>query len=156
MQQFLDSWFRLFPFGLAPSLDDVTPEHRQCWLSLLEKLEGPDYQRWQRTPPGRLGLIILMGTVSKLLNVADSAFMAKRAYLLCIQGVEWGFDTQLELSQRRYFYEPLFQSDAKKDKLLLQKLLFGMRSQLAIDAQLDNGLALWGLWWSDTHREALQ
>lgn len=145
MQQFLNSWFLVCNKGTEledACLPDGVAEY---WTELLHKATEGELVDWQRTPPGRLALIILCGPVGRLLHTRNEKQLALKAKSLCLRGIELGFDTQLTVVERRYFYDPLFQSSLPQDRELLQKLLAGMRAP-ATQAE-DAGLRIWQNWW---------
>lgn len=144
MQQFLNSWFSVCNGDTQLQEVSLSEGTFEYWTELTNKALEGELVDWQRTPPGRLALIILCGPVSRLLKVNNEKQLSLKAKSLCLRGIELGFDTQLNVVERRYFYDPLFQSNSPQDRDLLQKLLAGMRAP-ATQAE-DAGLSVWQSW----------
>ncbi|GGI73312.1 DUF924 family protein [Shewanella gelidii] len=150
MQQFLESWFAECSDGKAPALESVSMDTRAYWHAVLAQCKAGMLDSWQKTPPGRLALIILMGQLANLLEDSDCYKLNQKAKRLCLYGVEQGFDTQLDVMQRRYFYEPLFASSEAKDRDLLQRLLSGMRALAA-----EESLNTWQGWYHQARMSSI-
>ncbi len=155
MQQFLDSWFSVCNKEDELRLSQLPEGVAEYWNELLNKALEGELASWQKTPPGRLALIILCGPVGRLLTSPNQKQAALKAKSLCHRGIELGFDTQLRVVERRYFYDPLFQSHQTQDRELLQKLLAGMRAP-ATQSE-DAGLSIWQGWWHQAQQvESIQ
>ncbi|WP_372871067.1 DUF924 family protein [Shewanella sp.] len=142
MQAFLASWFESLEGGDAP--DAALANH---WRELIQQAANGELDDWQSTPPGMLALILLFTLVPKRLGLPSPERWQFKARALCISGIRRGFDTQLDLCGRYGFYAPLFHSRLDEDKLLLSRLLGGMRALAAdTDPELCR-LAQWRGWW---------
>lgn len=128
MDNFLNQWFCVYDKGNGIAIESLTNDIKLQWFDLLQLAKKGKLYSWRKSPPGRLALILLFGPVAYLFKDDDKG-LHKEAKLLCIEGVKKGFDTQLELVQRRCFYDPLFYSSKAEDHRLLILLLRGMRSQ---------------------------
>ncbi|MCJ8304729.1 DUF924 family protein [Shewanella sp.] len=146
MNSFLRQWFCYYSKGKGVELYMLSNEVKLDWFELLEQAKLGQLDKWRSNPLGCLALILILGPVALLLsdNCGD---LHRRARLFCIDGIDMGLDTQLELVQRRCFYEPLFYSTRHKDHRLLLLLLKGMQSQV----QGDDRQA-----WSDWYKKALE
>nr|WP_232847062.1 DUF924 family protein [Shewanella nanhaiensis] len=143
VEQFITQWFSEYNKGegvVRSSLSNQTQSH---WEALLTDAKQGKLNDWQKTPPGRMSLILLLGPVAHLLADSDVTELNRRARDLCIQGVDLGFDTQLDLVQRRCFYDPLFYSSVAKDRELLLRLLEGMQSQAELPEK-----TVWSNWYA--------
>ncbi|BAJ01023.1 DUF924 family protein [Shewanella violacea] len=130
MEQFLKEWFDAYAKGQGVETESLCKKTLSEWSVLLKRVKLGELEEWQRTPPGRMALILLMGPVAHLLNDKEAIDLHPKARFLCIEGVELGLDTQLEPIQRRCFYDPLFYSGNSQDRQLLLRLLEGMQSQV--------------------------
>ncbi len=130
MEQFLKQWFTEYEKGEGVEAKSLSTQVQSEWGALLQKAKQGELNDWQRTPPGRMSLILLMGPVAHLLADTDVHVLHGKARELCLKGVELGFDTQLAPVQRRCFYDPLFYSTIAEDRQLLIRLLEGMQSQV--------------------------
>lgn len=149
MQAFLASWFDSLEGGDTP---DAARSSR--WRELIQQAANGELDDWQSSPPGMLALILLFTQVPKRLGLPSPERWHFKARALCISGIRRGFDTQLDLSGRHGFYAPLFHSQLEEDKLLLSRLLGGMRALAADqDPQLCR-LAQWQGWWQQAGLES--
>lgn len=130
MEQFLKQWFNEYNKGQGVEAKSLCEETQSEWAALLQKAKSGQLDAWRRSPPGRMSLILLMGPIAHLLDDNDVDSLQPKARELCIEGVELGFDTQLDPVQRRCFYDPLFYSNNSEDRRLLLCLLEGMQSQI--------------------------
>ncbi|MCG9696034.1 DUF924 family protein [Shewanella sp. Isolate11] len=130
VEQFLQQWFCHYEKGSGVEIDNLSRQTLENWQQLLDQAKLGELDTWQRNPPGRLALILLMGPVAHLLGDDNLMMLQAKARELCVSGVNKGFDTQLEPLQRRCFYDPLFYSAKSDDKALLIRLLEGMQSQV--------------------------
>ncbi|GIU24296.1 hypothetical protein TUM4644_18630 [Shewanella colwelliana] len=142
MEQFLQQWFYHYEKGDGVDITALKPDTLTSWQQLLSQAKQGQLESWKKTPPGRLGLILLMGPIAHLLDDDTALTLQTTARELCVSGVERGFDTQLEPIQRRCFYDPLFYSNKADDKALLLRLLQGMQSQLESDSK-----PAWSAWY---------
>ena len=119
----LDFWFGDLGFADLPSSDRTN-----LWFGESEKLKekitetfGPDYQAavngklatWEKTPRGRLALIILLDQFSRYLhrNSPDAFNFDKQAQDLCVEGLKQHMDQSLTLIERVFFYMPLVHAE---------------------------------------------
>ncbi|MCE9678053.1 DUF924 family protein [Shewanella sp. AS1] len=130
MEQFLQQWFNHYEKGTGVELSELDGTTLTHWTHLLSEVKAGGLTDWQKNPPGRLALILLMGPVAHLLQDEAAVLLQTRSRELCVSGVAKGFDTQLEPVQRRCFYDPLFYSTKSDDRALLIRLLEGMQSQV--------------------------
>ncbi|QYK02326.1 DUF924 family protein [Shewanella psychrotolerans] len=130
MEQFLQQWFNHYEKGTGVEVNELSNDTLDNWQQLLSGAKSGELDAWQKNPPGRLALILLMGPVAHLLEDESALNLQNKARELCVSGVDKGFDTQLEPLQRRCFYDPLFYSTKTDDRALLIRLLQGMQSQL--------------------------
>ncbi|CAM4017534.1 MULTISPECIES: DUF924 family protein [Shewanella] len=135
MEQFLQQWFHHYEKGEGVEAKELCPETLSHWQQLLVGAKSGELEHWQKNPPGRLALILLMGPVAHLLEDEAALALQLKARDLCVSGVDRGFDTQLEPLQRRCFYDPLFYSSKSEDRALLVRLLEGMQSHMATTAR---------------------
>lgn len=143
MDQFLHQWFSEYNKGEGVVKSSLSTQIQSHWRVLLDDAKLGKLSDWQKTPPGRMSLILLMGPVAHLLDDSEVNELNRRARDLCIQGVDLGFDTQLDLVQRRCFYDPLFYSSINKDRELLIRLLEGMESQVDVPEK-----TVWSAWYA--------
>lgn len=130
MEQLLTKWFSEYEKGRGVEAKSLCAETQSEWADLLQQAKSGQLDSWRRSPPGRMSLILLMGPIAHLLKDNDVDTLQPKARKLCIEGVELGFDTQLDPIQRRCFYDPLFYSNNSEDRRLLMCLLEGMQSQV--------------------------
>ncbi|MCG9738548.1 DUF924 family protein [Shewanella insulae] len=135
MEQFLQQWFHHYEKGEGVEAKELSHETLSHWQQLLGGAKSGELEHWQKNPPGRLALILLMGPVAHLLEDEAALALQLKARDLCVSGVDRGFDTQLEPLQRRCFYDPLFYSSKSEDRALLIRLLEGLQSQMATAAR---------------------
>ena len=135
MEQFLQQWFHHYEKGEGVEAKELSQETLSHWQQLLVGAKSGELEHWQKNPPGRLALILLMGPVAHLLEDEAALALQLKARDLCVSGVDRGFDTQLEPLQRRCFYDPLFYSSKSEDRALLVRLLEGMQSHMATTAR---------------------
>ena len=143
VDQFLHQWFSEYNKGEGVVKNSLSAQIQSHWRALLDDAKLGKLSDWQKTPPGRMSLILLMGPVAHLLADSEVNELNRRARDLCIQGVDLGFDTQLDLVQRRCFYDPLFYSSVNKDRDLLLRLLEGMESQVDMPEK-----TVWSTWYA--------
>lgn len=106
------SWFR------KDAAFDSALEKR--FGALLERAKAGELDNWHETPQGSLALIIVLDQFSRNIH-RDSgrAFEADgKALQLTLEGIERGFDEELSLEQRSFYYLPLRHAE----DLLMQQL----------------------------------
>ena len=94
-------WFKKDP------VFDRDLEHRFGELLTRAKIDQLDH--WCETPQGYLALIVLLDQFSRNIHRdLPEAFAADpKALQLAVAGIEQGFDKELTLEQRSFFYLPL-------------------------------------------------
>ena len=151
MQAFLRSWSEqantIELAGGQVTSGFITSEVRELWQALLSQAQAGELEHWQQSPPGVLGLILLYTHIPSALGLGPIERHRYKARALCLAGIRRGFDTQLNLEQRRSFYAPLFDSDDEEDRELLGRLLAGMRAQAADSDPARCRLGDWHAWW---------
>ena len=143
MNSFLRQWFSQYSKGKGVEFYMLSNEVKLDWFELLEQAKTRQLDQWQNNPLGCLALVLILGPVAFLLS-DDYSDLHQRAREICINGIEKGFDTQLEFVQRRCFYDPLFSSARAEDHRLLLLLLSGMQSQA-----LGDDKHAWNIWYKE-------
>jgi uncharacterized protein (DUF924 family) len=130
MDNILHFWFGRVEETIIPSehrakiwfgedMDTDTRIRDEFLIDLESAIDGR-YQDWESTPRGQLALIILLDQFSRHIfrNNSQSYTQDETAVRICLNGIERGFDHQLSLIERVFFYFPLLHSE---DRLLQER-----------------------------------
>jgi uncharacterized protein (DUF924 family) len=71
-------------------------------------------EAWAATPRGRLALIVVLDQFSRHIyrGTPDAFAQDAAAQVLCVDGIERGFDRVLTAAERHFFYMPLMHAEA--------------------------------------------
>jgi uncharacterized protein (DUF924 family) len=123
IHELLDFWF-----GNLGSADLPSSDRTNLWFGendeikkklvdtfnqeYLEAIEGK-LNDWEKTPRGRLALIILLDQFSRYVHRRSAKAFAydSRAQQLCIEGLRHQMDHSLTLIERVFFYMPLVHAE---------------------------------------------
>lgn len=106
LDQRITLWFEAGP--------DVDAEIASRFASHYRAARDGKLASWKVSAHGRLALIILLDQFSRNLHRgSDLAFLADPEALRCsLEGMELGFDTELSVVERAFFYMPLQHAEA--------------------------------------------
>ncbi|QBY05379.1 DUF924 domain-containing protein [Thalassotalea sp. HSM 43] len=119
---------------------------RQQFEHLYEQACQGALDAWQRTAKGCMALIILLDQMPRnMYRGSKQAFMSDHVALkVCLHGLEQGFDRELQLVERCFFYHPLEHSEELKHQELcvveferLHQVYQGQAQQMFIRNGLD-------------------
>lgn len=82
---------------------------RQKFSTTLQRADRGELDYWAGTPQGRLALILLFDQFSRNIYRGKPEAFAfdDKALALCQEGIACGYDKQLTLVERLFFYHPL-------------------------------------------------
>lgn len=112
----LDFWFReLTPAQWFENGETLDPVVRERFGELHEAAARGERDHWAGEPRSRLALILVLDQFSRHIHRGHAAAFAHdpRACELCLDGIARGFDEQLNLAERHFFYMPLMHSEAR-------------------------------------------
>jgi uncharacterized protein (DUF924 family) len=151
IEDVLDFWF-----GELNELGCSSPEHRRRWwtksdafdeaikghfLTDYEAIAAGDWDTWRNTARGTLAYIIVLDQFSRnMFRGTANMFVADElAREACSEGLDAGFDAELEFDERVFFYLPLEHSESMKHHHrsieLLSGLVDGCAESLEADAR---------------------
>jgi uncharacterized protein (DUF924 family) len=127
VEDILDFWF-----GELNDLGCSSPEHRQRWwtksnafddaikahfLSDYEAISAGERETWRNTGRGTLAYIIVLDQFSRNMfrGTPDMFGADELAREACCEGLDAGFDAELEFDERVFFYLPLEHSESMDD-----------------------------------------
>ena len=127
IEDVLDFWF-----GELNDLGCASPEHRKRWwtksdafdeaikahfLNDYEAVAAGDCETWRSTARGTLAYIIVLDQFSRnMFRGTPNMFVADElAREACSEGLDAGFDAELEFDERVFFYLPLEHSESMED-----------------------------------------
>ena len=151
IEDVLDFWF-----GELNELGCSSPEHRRRWwtksnafdeaikghfLNDYEAVAAGDCDPWRNTARGTLAYIIVLDQFSRnMFRGTPNMFVADElAREACSEGLDAGFDAELEFDERVFLYLPLEHSESMKDHHrsieLLDRLVDSCEESLKADAR---------------------
>lgn len=97
-------------FGETPEIDcEIKTQFQDDFQKAISK----EYAEWERTPRGKLALIIILDQFSRHIFRDQSQAFEQDEYAvsICTQGIQQQNDHQLSLIERVFFYFPLLHSE---------------------------------------------
>jgi len=117
--------------------ESTDTDMRQRFEPLVQAAGTGKLDAWQSSPEGWLALILLVDQFPRNIY-RDTPGMYRfdeRARALCVEGIEAGIDTRLELIQRVFFYLPLEHSESAGDQAWCVDLMRGLAREAPQDQQ---------------------
>lgn len=132
-----------FWFGELNELGCASPNQRKLWWSKSEEIDASiraqylgdyesvlagDREAWRNTPRGALAYIITLDQFSRnMFRGTPKMFSADPlAREVCYEGLDAGFDAELEFDERVFFYLPLEHSEAAVDHERCHEVFSGL------------------------------
>lgn len=115
-----------FWFGNDPSPDlkalsvrwfqggaELDTDIRETFGPTIEAAADGTLHHWQDTPKGTIALIVLLDQfpLNAYRKTAKAFAFEQTAVDICLKGIEQGFDQQLSIPERLFFYLPLVHSE---------------------------------------------
>ena len=165
IEQVLNYWFGELNDELAPSekaalwyqvSEETDSEIRAQFSSLYQQAISGELSHWQQTARGSLALVILLDQMSRnMFRGTARAFAADiKALAFAKAGIEQGFDRDMSLIERIFYYHPFEHSESlaeqKRSVELFSGLLDDYREPKHIDA-IENALH-----WAREHLEIIE
>jgi uncharacterized protein (DUF924 family) len=138
IEDVLDFWF-----GELNELGCSSPEHRKRWwtksdavdeaikahfFSDYEAIVAGDREAWRNTARGTLAYIIVLDQFSRNMfrGTPDMFAADELAREACCEGLDAGFDAELEFDERVFFYLPLEHSESLGDHQRCLEIFTGL------------------------------
>ena len=108
--------------------ESTDTDMRQRFEPLVQAAGTGKLDAWQTSPEGWLALILLVDQFPRNIYRGTPGMYQfdTRARALCVEGIEAGIDTRLELIQRVFFYLPLEHSESADDQARCVDLMQGL------------------------------
>jgi len=125
--------------------DQTDAEIKELFEDEIKKADQGDYGAWEKTPRGRLALIILFDQFTRNIYRGDPRSFAldKKALLLALRSIDDGNDEQLRMFERPFLYMPFMHSEdmkiQEKSLLCFNKLYNDALEQKNVNAKNYNG-----------------
>lgn len=116
-----------------PKTDEYITSH---YFDLLQQAGNRQLSDWQNTACGSLCLIILIDQFSRNIfrNQKQAFAYDDLALEYCLEGLEKGFDKQLQIAERLFYYHPLMHAES----LSCQQLCVDLMQQMLVGCNQGN------------------
>ncbi len=142
-------------FGLWFGKNENTDrEIRECFEKEYECASQGGYEDWERTPEGRLALVLILDQFPRnMYRDTARAFAADpRALALCLRALEDGDDESLSLVQCMFLYMPMMHAESSEVQEMSVMRYSGLVDRARADSPDNAGFLSYSLEYAKKHK----